>query len=175
MQKTTRKGFTLIEMMLYVLFIAFIAMATASLMVHLWQSLYTRNQKQELLITLYLAHDMLVRDLHDAPVDPLLWKEIQHDTLIWHTKKGDIGWQRKQKQLVRKEGRYNAQKHRWSKVTISLIANQVTQVSFTCTRKPEIDCISFIITADTLEVKGAVAPSGRRLLWGENANKKERS
>ncbi len=168
-------GFTLLEMMLYVLFVSFIATATASWMVRLWTASTARNKKQAMLITLYTAHDMLVRDIHDASTDRSKWKEIGTECIIWHTKEGDVGWQREQEQLVRRDGRYSAKKKQWGKQTKNLIADHIDEVRFVCTGDPEISHISFAITAGSTRVEGVAAPLCRRLPWKEEAKKGEAS
>jgi len=93
MSKQACDGFTLLEVLIYILFFAFIAMVTASWMVRLWQSSCARNSKQETLIVLYTAHDMLLRDIQHAPADRKQWKEVLPECIIWHAKAGDVGWQ----------------------------------------------------------------------------------
>ena len=162
-------GFTLLEIMLYLLFVSFIATATASWMVRLWQALRARNAQQESLIALYTAHDMLLRDVNAAPADRKQWKEMELECIIWHTKAGEVGWQREQKQLIRREGRYHHKKKQWSKQTKNLIAHQVDTVCFMCKGEPEIAHVAFSLTAGTIKVDGVVTPLCRRLPWKKEA------
>ncbi len=163
------EGFTLLELLLYILFFAFIALVTASFIVRLWQSSAHRNKKQEMLITLYTAHDMLLRDIHHAPADRKQWKEIQKECIIWHEKQGDVGWKREGEQLVRIEGRYHKKKNLWSKQTKNLIVKHVDEVKFMCVGEPDIKHVSFVITAGGTQMEGVAAPLCRRLPWKEEA------
>ncbi len=161
------EGFTLLEMLIYILFFAFIAMATASLMVRLWQASCARNSKQETLIVLYTAHDMLLRDIQHAAADRKQWKEVLPECIIWHTKAGDVGWQWEHEQLIRREGRYNLKKKEWHKQTKNLIADHLNEVRFVCVGEPEIAHSSFTIRAGSTRVEGVAAPLCRRLPWRE--------
>jgi type II secretory pathway pseudopilin PulG len=167
-------GFTLLEIMLYLLFISFIAMLTASWMVRIWQISTARNAKQQSLMTLYTAHDMLLRDVNAAPADRKQWKEMELECIIWHTKAGDVGWQREQKQLIRREGRYHHNKKRWGTQTKNLIADDIDTVRFIGKGESEIEQVSFSIIAGTTYVEGVALPLCRRLPWKEEASKEER-
>ncbi len=166
-----REGFTLLELLLYMLFFAFIALATASFMVRLWQTSAQRNKKQESLITLYTAHDMLLRDIHRAPTDREQWKEIQKECIIWHAKEADVGWLREGEQLVRIEGRYHKKKKQWSKQTKNLIVSHVSALQFVCVGEPEITHVSFVITAGGTQMEGVASLLCRRLSWKEEAKR----
>lgn len=172
MRTSAREGFTLLELLIYILFLSFIALAAATLMVRLWQASSNRHKKQESLITLYTAYDMLLRDIHQATADREQWKEVDKECIIWRTKRGDVGWQREDEQLVRREGRYHKKKNRWSKQTKNLIAKHVDAVQFVCVGEPEIAHVSFFITTGSTTVEGVVAPLCGRLAWKEGAGKK---
>ena len=175
MNKQVCDGFTLLEVLIYILFFAFIAMATASWMVRLWQSSCARNSKQEALITMYSAHDMFLRDIQHAPADRKQWKEILPECLIWHMKAGDVGWQWEQEQLVRREGHYHHKKKEWHKQTKNLIVDHVDKVRFACVGEQEIVHISFAIIAGSTSVEGVAAPLCRRLPWREEVKGVEAS
>lgn len=159
MRVRVREGFTIIELLIYILFFAFIAMATGAWMVRLWQASAARNSKQEALIMLYTAHDMLLRDITHASVDCRHWKEMQAECIIWHTKRGDVGWWKENGSLVRATGRYNKQKKQWSSYTKNLIVDHVDAVRFAHEGEREIAQILFSIITGNQSVRGVATPN----------------
>lgn len=158
-------GFTLLEILIYILFFSFITLAASMWIARLWQFSMLRSKKQESLITLYCAHDVLIRDLRAAPSDPTQWKATQENCIIWHTKNGDIGWLQDNDQLIRIEGRYNNTKKKWTKKTKSIIAKKINNVQFHMVGDTCIELISFTIADDTTSVENIISPLCKPLPW----------
>ncbi len=161
---TPRKGFTLLEVIIYILLFSFITLATSLWIARLWQFCVAKEKKQVSLITLYCAHDILSRDICNAPADKTKWKENNETCLIWHTQKGDIGWTQDDGQLVRIEGRYNKKQKKWTKKTKNKLAT-TKRVQFKVVGDTYIDYVEFTIADDITSVKNIVSPICRPLPW----------
>ncbi len=158
-------GFTLLELLIYILFFSFITMASATWMARLWQDCVQRSKKQKSLINLYTAHDILIRDISGAPIDKSQWKEIKDDCIIWHTQKGDIGWLQEEDKLVRIEGSYISKKKQWSKKTKNIIAKPIQTVQFELTGDTQVNSVSFTISDEITSVENIVSPLCKALPW----------
>ncbi len=163
--KHNSKGFTLLEVIIYILFFSFITTITALWMVRMWNVCMLKGTKQKSLISLYGAHDILIRDIQEAPADYTQWKEQQADCIIWHTPKADIGWCKQKDRLVRIEGMYDRVKKEWTKQTKSVVAMPVKAVTFTFAGKAELSHIVFIIDDGMTVVENNVSPLCNLLRW----------
>lgn len=145
-----KKGFLLIECCVY---IAICAMLTITIMRWITQTVAEAGrtiQSTDRAMMNILVHDVMVRDLHTAPSNPLAWLEAQPDHIVWKTDAGImIGWSVHNTQLIRKEGNYNSQLHQWGKHHTSIIAHGIAQ--FRVEMEKEGDFIKGITTTVCLD------------------------
>lgn len=99
-------------------------------------------------ITLHMAHDLLVRDIHGASSKRETWKKIEPDIVIWHIGRKDVGWQYKKGQLLRIEGNFDESTNRWHKKVQSVVAQSIAEVQFHIYGQDAIEYVGFEFKAD---------------------------
>ena len=124
------KGFLLVEYLLYFLLLLFLVMIVFQFSSSMYQCLIISSQRCNKMIALCAAQDLLVRDLQSAPAEKTRWKKIAKSLLIWQGKKNDIGWMLDGEKLFRLEGTYSTSRGLWLKKIKSLVANNITQLTF---------------------------------------------
>lgn len=130
-----RGGFGLIECMIYCLLVALLAVTWMQGIASVCRALSGYSRQCNAMVVLYSAHDLLVRDLRNAPRTNKGWKKVLPTELIWHTNGTDIGWQFIDNQLVRMEGVYQAGSDSWSKRSKSIVATNLEQIQFQANQK----------------------------------------
>ncbi len=143
-----RKGILLVEFLIYLMLFSIIAMLSAVWISYVWNHYIRQAKERHALITLYVAHDILARDIHAM-------QKIIHctpDYVVAQADQNFIGWQKHNDQLLRLQGSYNIGTHTWSASTKSIIAQPVDKVVFIAHE----DGIEFLLHADKVEINNRV-------------------
>jgi hypothetical protein len=112
-----RPGYLAFEFILY-----FFLMTLLITLVMQWAA----TSQVQLQAALYAAHDVLVRDVLQAPADLTLWYSCSTNNYCWHAQGVDVGWYVIEGALMRLEGAYNRVTHEWIARQRSLMAQGVT-------------------------------------------------
>lgn len=126
-----RRGFTLIEMMVYMagslvliaVFLGFMYRMYASLRI---VSIHTQNYVHDA-----LAFNRLLEDMMRAPAACASYKKIAEHEIIFVGADGDCGWRLKKGKLVRLRGSYTAATDMWREKVTSVVAHKIKDLSFT--------------------------------------------
>ena len=138
-------GVSLLEFLIYLMLFAFVAMSTSYLLVRANSMVFGQGATSNTMINLYVAHDLLARDLRTASAQKKQWKKITASALIWHAAQKDIGWYQEKDTLIRVEGQYNAEKNVWHKKIKSVVAQPITQVAFNVQGNKVVECVAFVL------------------------------
>ncbi len=128
MQNST--GFTLITFSLYVSLFSLLSMLCFQWATRIMLNSKTMNYNTHTTTNIFMAYDVLMRDIHCAPQNIKWWKKITSTELIWKTEKSDIGWSFDGNTIKRSEGIYNAQRNTWKKRTTSIVARNISTLTF---------------------------------------------
>ncbi len=171
-----RKGVTIIEFLVYLAIFSLIIMISMDWIVRLWQTCLFYSKKRVCLVNLSAAHDMLIRDLQNAPSSAANWKMKTTSQLIWtaSTKK-DICWMYENNTLVRIEGSYNEKKKQWKKKTKNLVASSIKKANFTCKEEGQIGYVDFTIADAYYTMNNSVMLLKRSLPWKEKEKDQQSS
>ncbi len=159
-----RKGFTLIEFMVYLTLFAVIVLAMASWISQLWPFYMKLTKQRVALINLHTAHDLFIRDIRTAPIDLKKWDILSDEKIIWNNKDNYISWEKRKDALIRIEGNYNSVKKQWGKKSQSLLVKPIDIVQFKVHGKEQIKRVSFIFKQEEIMVKNEISLC-RKLPW----------
>ncbi len=123
-----KNGFSLISFLLYLMLFSIIALFIANIITSLLLPSLTATHTCRSIISLHIASDLFVRDIHHMKGKPYQWKKISQDELIWHTDDHDIGWCCIKKRIERREGIYN---NGWKSKKTSIISSGIKHGTFT--------------------------------------------
>jgi prepilin-type N-terminal cleavage/methylation domain-containing protein len=159
-----RKGFTLIECLIYLVLIAFIATISISAIKQLWDVCIRSEKKRTLLINMMAAHDVLLHDLQQAPQTKKKWKICDASCLIWRNQnEEDRGWVHEEGSLFRITGIYDSKKKSWQKKSKNLVAPGIQKVQFTYCGSSEISHIDFALQDSYYTVQNRAILAKREL------------
>lgn len=148
--KKNSSGFLLFSFLIYLLlFSLFIMLSFDWVMTFFKKNTFHLNQKS-VLISMYLAQDLFLRDIHLAPASFSKWKKITLSEIIWSITDHDIGWTFKEKKLYRNEGNYNKQDQKWDKKTTSVSVQQIDKVNFFINKQVDLSNIKNVVIEYTI-------------------------
>lgn len=135
------KGFSLIECMLYCAIVAVIMLLWFNGVASFIRTCTTQANQINSLSAVYSALDVLVRDIRKAPNLASAWPLITDSIFVFEefhdspesptqTNSSSIGWEYKDKQLLRYQGNYKSNKQEWTKRAKSLVLSDVETCSF---------------------------------------------
>jgi hypothetical protein len=125
-----QSGFSLIECMIYSTVLAIFITIFFNGITHWIAQLTKQGISTHILYELYAAHDLLIRDLRQAPTDRFEWKKITEEQVVWRGRDIDIGWYVHQGNLYRSSGSFNQSTDQWITHTKSLVARSVSDCKF---------------------------------------------
>lgn len=120
------KGFTLIEVLLYLVLSSFVIIVSFNAVVTIQRQQMNIEKKSKQVMELYAAIASLTRDIEAAPCNKEQWIDTGPNRLVWKTNKKQIAWFIEKDALVRTEQRYREQGG-WSRRSKSVIAHSITQ------------------------------------------------
>ncbi|HLW73228.1 MAG TPA: hypothetical protein VKR54_04210 [Candidatus Babeliales bacterium] len=123
-----KKGFSLLSFLLYLVLFTMITFFSCHIIVSLIIPSLASMRTCQSIISLHIASDLFVRDMHAMRELPFYWKLITPQELVWHVDDHDIGWCFSHHRLERKEGIYNKE---WKSKTTSVIVSGIEQATFT--------------------------------------------
>lgn len=129
-----RAGFSLVECMIYVCVMMFLSFFATEFFAKNYLQLTSYIKKNNKLMSLYAAHDVLSTDLALADDNEIYWIEKTNE-LICKTIQADIGWHIRDNTLYRISGEYDFKRQQWSKKNKALIAARVSVFSYWLERK----------------------------------------
>ena len=147
---------TIIEFLIYLTLFMIIGMASSSWIVSVWKTFLDQTRKNSQLITLYSAHDRIVRDIKNT-IDS---KEIAHQ-LICITPKEAIGYHLADQTLKRTQGTFDIENNQWKKHNTTTIAEKVTH--FSCIKNDT--SISFSLKNNIVEIDTMISLPKKVLPW----------
>ncbi len=157
-QCRAKSGLTIIECLVYLSLLSFIATASMALITHLWQAGLQQMRKEQSMLVLYSAYDSIAQDLHAAPQEKNAWKVTSSNMIIWQQDKEDIGWIIDKKSLLRITGTYNKKSKKWSKKQTSLVAH-LARGTFVWAHKSGRTFIQIKLSDEKNQVEGTVGIS----------------
>jgi hypothetical protein len=160
-----RKGFMLMEFLIYLALFTVIMLALMGMVAQLWIPAMSYTKKQSCRIDLVTAHDCFMRDVKNAKAEKTSWKIISSNTLIFTAGDHDIGWTVKEGDLIRIEGTFNVKKATWQKATKSLIVKDIDKTIFAINGDPEVQYVSFLFAKAGDEIKSEVVLINGTLPW----------
>lgn len=108
------KGFFLIELMLCITLASFVAISFMRVMTICLLDMYHHNQTTAYYHTLFLAQQLLMKDLDQAQKEHARWIKAEEDELIWSIQEHAFSWKIQNNKLMRKKGIYDPLTHQWS-------------------------------------------------------------
>lgn len=146
-------GFSLLECMIYVLFLGVISVVFFSSTMRIYSTIRGASYKNHILLNLYTASDALARDIRLRP--PVSGKmHYLSDGIVWHYGSQQLGWFLRDNYLVRFEGVYNKGSDSWSSVTKSVICNGITSVQFSA--KESSAALSIILVSGSVTMERTI-------------------
>jgi hypothetical protein len=119
------KGFTLIELMIYLILTLFIMHHCIPWSIRSLILFGTMHTQAQSMIDCCAAHDLFVKDIFNASKNDSSWMTLSPEKIIW--KQNDescVGWLYQDKRLVRITGTFNAIQAQWHKKhTIPVLQN----------------------------------------------------
>lgn len=123
------KGSSLIEVLLYVLLSMMISIGTLYLTMQVYKASRDHMSRQDDLLQLGCALSCLVKDIHDASLEPFHLRSEAGDCLIFRRGEADCGWFVKKGRLMRYTGEYNPYTQSWAHRSVSMIAGSAASLS----------------------------------------------
>lgn len=133
-----KKGFSLLSFLLYLVVFSTIAFCVCHIITILILPSFSAIKKSQSLISLHIAADFFVRDIHYMRENEYLWRLISPNEIIWHQNEGDRGWRFFNNCLERREGTYNGN-GTWKNATTSLVAKNILATIFTVIKTEQHD------------------------------------
>lgn len=128
-----KNGFSLIECMVYCILVAMIMMLWFNGVGSFTRLCTAQANQTNSITTVYSALDVFVRDVRKAPRNFIQWPLITDTAFIFSADNYSIGWEYKDRQLLRYHGNYNSNNKQWVKKTKSLVLDNVHACSFAYT------------------------------------------
>ncbi len=107
------RGSLMIELLIYIALVAIIVLGAFSWFSRSERSLLKLGAASNMLMALYSATDLLVRDVRLSPKNRNAWFCLDSQTIIWHGDANDIGWYVDKRTLYRIEGTYDQMQGTW--------------------------------------------------------------
>lgn len=134
----TKKGFSLIELMIYLVIVCGIVLMLFQLIVNATIRLTTVRKQAHLCTMFYSTCARIMRDVQAAPAQDHYWKKITDHECIWHTTdEYDLGWYLEGNILYRLKGIYDATKQTWKKKTRQCVLTNVDSCLFNAHKKDQ--------------------------------------
>ena len=143
-----RKGILLVEFMIYLILFSIMAMLSASWVSYVWGHYIKQAQERHDVMTLYVAHDVLARDIKG--MQHVIYCDLEY--LVAQMEKDCIGWRKKKDQLLRIQGSYNITTKKWSAATQNSIVQPIDELSFNA----HDDSVEFVLRAHTIKIHNRV-------------------
>jgi hypothetical protein len=99
---------------------------------------FSAIKKTQSLISLHVASDFFIRDIHYMRKNKYIWQVISPHEIIWHQNNCDRGWRFFNNCLERREGTYNGN-GTWKNATTSLIAKNMLTTLFAVIQTEQYD------------------------------------
>jgi hypothetical protein len=134
-----RRGMLIIEFLIYLMLFSFMAMISASWVSYVWKHYIHQSHQRHALITLYVSHDVLLRDIHAI-------KKVVSCTpeyLVAQVDQDYVGWIKHNDQLLRLKGSYNETTQQWIARSKNLMAQPLDKLAFS----EHADGITFTLSA----------------------------
>ena len=160
-----RRGFMLMEFLIYLALFAVIMLALMGMVAQLWIPAMSHTKRQSCRIDLVTAYDCFIRDVKTAQAEKTSWKIISANAIVFTAGDHDIGWTVKEGNLIRIEGTFNVKKATWQKATKSLIIKNIDKTIFEVRGDPEVQCVSFLFAKADDEIKSEVALINGTFPW----------
>lgn len=148
------RGSLLIELIIYLVLVGVLGLCAFTWFTRSQRQLLRSGQSSNVLMQLYSATDLLIRDLRASPRASDAWIVRGPSALVWRTPDGDVGWYVQKKALYRIEGSYNSQSAKWAKRTRSLAIQGLEQIDMQAIQEHD--------EIDHIEVTLVVASGGVR-------------
>lgn len=125
-----RDGVTVLECVIYIMLISTIITHfypwIGKIQTGLIRQIYLLKREH----TLGFARDILSQDIQQAPYTVEGWKLIHEKEIVWFNGKSDIGWKVDKERLVRIQGKYSKENHRWLSRQSSVIFQPIASIGF---------------------------------------------
>lgn len=151
----TSKGFTLLEMLVYIslslISIVLLSMATSGIYTHIIKAITTTNDR----VQLHIAMTCMKKDVEHCSKVVL----VKEDELLLETPKGNIAWLLVGSNLVRRTGIYNAHMANWSKKNSQKLAYNIDTLNFYSAQRSiiaEITLASYVLKSFITPKIGAI-------------------
>lgn len=132
MKSAFKQGFSLVEFMVYL--VGFSLVITLGMHTLITLTLKARSTGKQTIEALQLnaALDCIAFEFAQAPPSKRRWQSIEKDCCIWHShkQKKDIGICLIDKKLVKIQGNYSPEAHRWRSKISNTLAENVKECSF---------------------------------------------
>lgn len=107
-----KKAFSLISFMIYLVLFTMIIGLMFQWSVDMVVNNIRINEQARQISCVCMMHDLLVKDLHQAPSSIKQW-DISSLCVCWHTAQGSVEWQLDKEILIRAQGVYDAVNNKW--------------------------------------------------------------
>lgn len=144
------RGSLIIELIIYLALVAFLGVSAFTWFARSQRQLLHGGHASNVLMQLYSATDLLIRDLRMSPRARDAWLVRGPSSVIWRGVQGDVGWYAQKNGLYRIEGKYNPQTAKWTQGRRSLALQGITRVEIhPVEAKNEIDHVEVTLVTLT--------------------------
>lgn len=128
--KTTSRGFSLIECLLYCAIMTLLAMLVFEFFLKSRMMAHQLTQQTKQIMAVQAAYDFILRDMEQARVDSQFWDSSDAQAVICKVGKTCIGWSLRNKKLYRTVGQYDFAFGYWTSKSAALVAQSISHFSY---------------------------------------------
>ncbi|MEX0940699.1 MAG: hypothetical protein WDZ41_05035 [Candidatus Babeliales bacterium] len=115
----------MIELILYLFLFLPLILIFLNQIGYQYNFLHNQSNLSQRIINLYTLERQIIKDLDKAPIEEKYWIICTSQELLWSQEDRAISWSIEKKCMVRKEGHYDRNKHKWIKKSKNIGAQNI--------------------------------------------------